>query len=186
MSWRRRKYSEPPVPRNSSRLAIVPGSAVKPSSAKRGARRSSSSARDSIVQVRAVEPAVDLRELVVHVADLEVAPLAVVLAVPDLHVELAERRRHLLDGAVVAERREVIVGIDAAEQRVRRLVQEVAEEILERLVARVGARREPPAVAELAVHVEREPRVGRRVEVVRRVLALQQLDRAVRVVAATA
>ena len=135
------------------------------------------------MHVRAVEPAVDLRELVVHVADLEVAPLAIVLAAPGLDVELAERRRHLLDRAVVAERREVVVGIDAAKQRVRRLVQEVAEEIRQRLVARVGARREVPAFVELAVDEEREPRVGRRVEVVGRVLALQQLDRAVRVVA---
>ncbi len=133
-----------------------------------------------VVQLRAVEPAVDLRELVVHVADLEVAPLAVALVAPDLHVELAERRRHLLDRAVVAERREVVVGIDAAEQRVRRLVEEVAEEILERRVARVGARREPPALVELAVQEEREPRVGRGVEVGRAVLALQQLDRTVR------
>ena len=182
MSWRRRKYSEPPVPRNSSRLASVPGSAVKPSIANRRSPKLVAFC-DSIVQVRAVEPAVDLRELVVHVADLEVAPLAIVLAAPGLDVELAERRRHLLDGAVVAERREVIVGIDAAEQRVRRLVQEVAEEIRQRLVARVGARREAPALVELAVDVEREPRIGRRVEVVGRVLALQQLDRAVRVVA---
>ncbi len=135
------------------------------------------------MQLRAVEPAVDLRELVVHVVDLEVAPLAVALVAPDLRVELAERRRHLLDRAVVAERREVVIGIDAAEQRVRRLIEEVAEEILERPVARVGARGQSPAVVELAVHEERELRVGRGVEVVRAVLALQQLDRAVRVVA---
>jgi hypothetical protein len=134
------------------------------------------------VRVRAVEPAVDLRELVVHVADLEVAPEAVVVAVRGLHVELAERRGHLLDDAVVAERRVVIIGIDAPEQRLGRLAQEVAEEVAKRRVARVGACREPPAVAELAVHVERELCVGRRRELVRRVVALEQLDGAFRLV----
>jgi hypothetical protein len=37
-------------------------------------------------------------------------------------------------------------------------------------------------IAEFAVHVERQLRVGGRFQVVRRILALQQLDRAVRVI----
>ena len=68
------------------------------------------------MSVGAIEPAIDLGELVVHVADLEVAPLTVVIAIAETDKELAHRRRHLLNGAVVAEGRIVIIGIDATEQ----------------------------------------------------------------------
>ena len=82
-----------------------------------------------------------------------------------LHVHLAERRRDLLHDRVVAERRIVIVRIDAPEQRVGRLVEEVAEQLVDRAFARVGARAQVPVLAELAVHVEREAGVQRRVVV---------------------
>ena len=65
-----------------------------------------------IVQVAAVQAAVHLRQLVVAVVDLEVAP-RVVVVVRQLHVHLAERRRDLFHDRVVAERRIVIVRIDA-------------------------------------------------------------------------
>ncbi len=71
-----------------------------------------------VVAIRAVETAVDLGQLVLHVADLEVAPQAVVLTLAQLDVELAHRRRHFLDHRVVAEGRVVVVRIDAPEQRV--------------------------------------------------------------------
>ena len=123
------------------------------------------------VHVGAVQAAVHLSELVVHVADLEVAPHGVVLALAELHVELAVGGCGLGDRAVVTEGRIVIVGIDAAEQGVRRLVEEVREDVLERAFPGIGAGREPPLVAELAVHVEGQPAVGRRVVVVGGVVA---------------
>ena len=133
-----------------------------------------------VVRVGAVEATVDLRQFVAGVAHLEVAPEAVVLALAGLDVELAERRRHFLDHAVVAERRVVVVGIDATEQRVRRLVEEVAEQVLDRRFFRVGARDQFPVLAELAVDVEREATVGRGIEVARCIRTLQRLGRAVR------
>jgi hypothetical protein len=42
-----------------------------------------------IVQIAAVEPAVDLGELVLHVADFEIAPETIVVVVLDAHIELA-------------------------------------------------------------------------------------------------
>ena len=117
------------------------------------------------MDVGTVEPALDQGQLVVHVADLEVAPEGMVLALVQLDEELAQGRRRLLDGAVVAEGRVVVVGIDAPEERVRRLVEEVAEEVLDRPLARVGARRQLPVLAELAVHVERQPAIRPRVGV---------------------
>ncbi len=140
--------------RHGARLGREPVDGEAPLAEARGRRR-------LVVQVGAVQTAVDLGQLVVHVADLEVAPDTVVIVVSELHVELAERRRHLLDRSVVAERGVVIVGIDAPEQRVRRLVQEVAEEIRQRLVARIGTCRELPVGTELAVHVEGQACVGR-------------------------
>ena len=180
MSWLRRKYSEPPVPRNSSRLASVPGSAAKPSIEKRCSPKLVVRFR-LIVQVAAVQAAIDVRELVVRVVDLEVAPQRVTLVARQLHVELAERRRDFFHDRVVAERRIVIVRIDAPEQRVGRLVEEVAEQLVDRTFARVGARAQAPVLVELAVHVEREAAVQRRVVVIRRVLALQQIGRTARV-----
>ncbi len=129
------------------------------------------------VEVRAVQAAIDLRQLVVHVADLEVAPLAVVVAVGQAHVELAHAGRHFLDRAVVAECRVVVIGIDAAEQRVGRFLHEVAEQAVDRTLVRVGAGGQLPLLAELAVDEEREPSVEIGVEFVRCVLALHELGR---------
>ena len=112
-------------------LAARDGSGLRREAVDREARLAEAGARVRlIVRIGAVEPAIDLRQLVLHVADLEVAPEAVALVVVDLHVELADRRRRLLDDAVVAEGRIVVVRVDSPEQRVRRLVHEVAEQIL--------------------------------------------------------
>ncbi len=135
------------------------------------------------MHVGAIEATVDLRQLVVHIADVEVAPLRVPVVVADAREELALRRRHLLHRAVVAEGRVVVVGIDAPEQRLRRLVHEVAEELVERAFARIGARGQLPVVAELAVHEEREPPVGIRIDILLRIFTLQQVDRPARTAA---
>jgi hypothetical protein len=64
------------------------------------------------VEVRAVEAAIDVRQLVVEVADREVAPQAVARAVARLDVELAEGRSGLLHDRVVAEGRHRVVRVD--------------------------------------------------------------------------
>src|SRR5207247_4547545 len=83
-----------------------------------------------VVRVRPVQAAINLGHLVAQVADLEVAPHAVVLATARLEVELAEGRRHLLRGAVVAERRVVKIWVEAAVERIGRVAEEEAGEVL--------------------------------------------------------
>ena len=71
------------------------------------------------MEVGAVEPTFDLREFVVPVADLEAAPERVALGLAQLDVELARGGSALLNRAVVAEGRVVVVGIDAPEEMPR-------------------------------------------------------------------
>ena len=120
-----------------------------------------------VVEVRAVQTTVDARQLVVHVGNLEVAPLAEVVILADAHEELAHRGRHFLHGAVVAIRRVVVITVDTTEQRVRRLVQEVAEDVVDRSFTRIGTGRQAPVIPEFAVDEEREAAIDRRVVVVR-------------------
>ena len=135
--------------------------------------------RALVVGVRAVQAAVDVGQRVVRVADLEVAPHGVALVLAQLEVELAEGGRGLLHGAVVTVGGIVVVGVDAAEQRIRRLVHEGAEDVLDRAFQGVGAGGQLPAVAELAVGEEGHAAVDRQVLVVAAALVGHQLDRAV-------
>jgi len=134
------------------------------------------------VKIPAIQPAVDLCELVVDVVDPEIAPQAVIVVALRFHIELPERRRELLRGAVVAVGRVVIRGIDAPEQRVGRLVEEVAEQVFDRRLAGIGARRHPPIVGEFLRREERQAPVNARIVVERRVRALHLLLCAGRVV----
>src|SRR5215470_18262041 len=68
-----------------------------------------------VVRVAAVEAAVNLSQFVVSVADLEIAPHSVILATARSDEELAHGGRHFFHYTIVAERRVVIVGIDAPE-----------------------------------------------------------------------
>jgi hypothetical protein len=70
-----------------------------------------------VVEVGAVEPPVDLGQLVVQVVDLEVPPQSVALVLAQLEIELAQRRCRLIDAAVVSECRVEVVGVDAPQQR---------------------------------------------------------------------
>ena len=133
-----------------------------------------------IVPVGAVQSTVDLGQLVAQIADLEVAPHPVVFAAARLEVELAQGRRHFLHGAVVAERRVVIIRVDAPEQGIGRLVEEVAEQVLHRAFAGIRARRQFPLLVELAVHEERQTAIHRGVEGLRSIPAFQRIDRPVR------
>ena len=116
-----------------------------------------------VVGVRAVQTAIDLGQLVGEVADLEVAPHRVILAVVELDEELARGGCTLFDRTVVAERGIEAIRVDAAEQRLGRLVDEILEQILDRALARVGVRGELPVLTESvepALHEEGEPAVG--------------------------
>src|SRR5678815_4727884 len=55
------------------------------------------------VRVGSVKASIDVGQLVLHVADLEISPHAVILATARLDIELAQRRRHFLHDTVVAE-----------------------------------------------------------------------------------
>src|SRR5262249_41136084 len=101
------------------------------------------------VQVSAVQRAIDVRQLVVEITELEVAPQRVVVTVLELGKELARARRKLLDRTVVAVGRVVVVGVDAPEERIGRLVHEVAEQLAHGTLARVRARAQLPGLAEL-------------------------------------
>ena len=67
------------------------------------------------MQISAVQTAVDLREFVIHIPDVEITPLPVIGIVAQSDEELAHGRRHFGHGAVVAEGWVVIVGIEAPE-----------------------------------------------------------------------
>ena len=131
------------------------------------------------VEIRAVQSAINLRQLAVHVADLEITPLAVVVAPGHAHVKFAHARRHLFDGTVVTVGRVVKVRVDAAEQGIRRFLHEVGEQILKRTLARIGARRQFPVFTELAIDEKRQATVEVGFEIVVAVLTLHQLSRAV-------
>ena len=72
-----------------------------------------------IVRIHAIQAAIHARQLVVHVGNLEVAPLTVIVVIGNAHEELAHCRREFLHRAVITEGRIVVIRIDAAEQRVR-------------------------------------------------------------------
>jgi hypothetical protein len=72
-----------------------------------------------VMQVGAVQAAIDMRQIIIGITDLEIAPQPVTVILLQLEVELAKRRCALFDGAVVAVGRVVIVGIDAPKQRAR-------------------------------------------------------------------
>ena len=67
------------------------------------------------VRVGSKQAAIHVGQFVVHIANLEVAPHPVVLTVIHFHVELAQRRRHLFNDTVVAERRVKPFRIDSPE-----------------------------------------------------------------------
>ena len=69
----------------------------------------------SIVGVGAVQAAVDVSQLIIQIADLEIASHSVILAMACFGLEFAERWRHFLHHTVVTERRVKIVRIDPAE-----------------------------------------------------------------------
>ena len=130
------------------------------------------------MDVGAVQPPIDLRELVVHVADAEAAPLRVVVVLAGTYEKLAQGRSHLLDGAVIAEGRVVVVRVDATEQRLGRLVQEIAEQLVDRCLARIGTGGQTPTVAELAVDEERKTAVEPRIVVASRIVSVEAFHRA--------
>ncbi len=68
-----------------------------------------------VVRVSSVQASVYVSQLVIQIADLEIAPHPVILAIAGFGVELAQGWRHFLHYTVVAERRVIIVGIDAPE-----------------------------------------------------------------------
>ena len=68
-----------------------------------------------IVQVAPVQAAIDVGQLVAHVAGIEIPPHPVVLTVTRFQVELTQSRRHFCHDTVVAECRVVVLGIDAPE-----------------------------------------------------------------------
>ena len=84
-----------------------------------------------------------------------------------------------VDRAVVAEGRVVVVGVDAPEERLGRLVQEVGEDLVQRPFAGIGARRQTPAVAELALGVEGQPPLGIQAVVILGVVGGEKLGGAV-------
>ena len=133
-----------------------------------------------VVCVSAIEPAIHVGQLVVHVPDFEVAPLAEIVAIGKAHVELAHRGRKFLDGAVIAVGRIVIVCVDTAEQRLRRLVHEIAEQVLDGAFVGVGAGGQLPVIAPFAIHEERQASIQRGVVLVVGVRALQEVDRPIR------
>ena len=109
----------------------------------------------------AIQTAVDLSELIVHVADTEVAPLAVVRALVEANIKPPERRGAFLDRTVIAEGRIVVVGVDPSKQRIGRFAREVAEQLIERLLTSIRAGSELPLLAEFTVDVERQTSIGR-------------------------
>src|SRR5881397_489098 len=135
-----------------------------------------------VVRVGSVQTAVDMGHLVAHVAGVEIAPHPVILATARFEVELAQSRSHFCHDTVVAERRVVVIRIDTPEQRIGRFVEEVAEEVLHRSFASIRACRQSPALAGLAVHVERQPAIQRRIVGLRCVGPLQQTYRSARAV----
>ena len=131
------------------------------------------------MEVRAIQAAINVGQLVIHIADLEVAPLTVVVTVGETHIEFTHARRHLFDRTVITEGRIEIVRIDAAEQGGRRLLHEVAEQGIDRSLARIGTGGQFPVLAKLAVDEECQAAVNVRLEVVIAVLALQQISRSI-------
>ena len=131
------------------------------------------------VEIRAVQATVDLRQLVVHIADLEIAPLAEVITSAETNEEFAHTRCHFLDGTVVTESRVVIVRVDAAEQRIRRFLHEVGEQILKRTLTRIGAGHQFPLLTKFAIDEKCQAAIEVGFEIVVSIFALQQFSRAV-------
>ena len=134
------------------------------------------------MQVGAVQPAVHVRQGVIGIPDLEVAPEPVRIIFFRLDEELAGGRRVFHDGAVIAEGGEVVVRVDSSEQRLGRLVHEVGKDLVQRTFARIGARRQRPAVCELAVRIEGQAALDAHVVAVPGFVRREEFGRPVRLV----
>src|SRR5215469_6369249 len=71
--------------------------------------------RGAIMEISSIQAAVDLGQFVIQIADLEIAPHPIILAIARFDVELAHGWGHFLHDTIVAERRIIIVWIDAPE-----------------------------------------------------------------------
>ena len=131
------------------------------------------------MQVGTVQPTVHVRQVIIGILDLKVAPEPVGFFFFYLNVELTIGRRIFHDSTVITEGRVVVIRIHSAEQSIRRLVHEIGEDLVQRPFPRIGARRKRPAIIEFAVGIERQATLETHVFTILGFIRCKQLGRPV-------